>query len=761
MTEQHSDNRPPDLSWLSNLRAALGAVDIVLEATPNDPAAPRFEYGKAFPQPQAVVLDPQEQASEKWRDIVRSHLSSANWKVCLANLIAVPPRAIRGEVDGFALWDSAAFLAGILKNSPEGQIVAALMPVAVLNLQRSEPLRGWLSKAHSVEWIIFLGSEAAQLIGAYPGFGLTLVVIRSGLPVVESPRILRLVDLTSVSAAKWLPTLRAAAKRGGGEVGPSIVIRNPVLDGGPWTYQRFSKCFAESRSDAERLGSLRRLGELAESLSTGLHRAVEAHRIELHENGSMPDGAIACFGGRSIGRKGELTSPVCGVLREGLSDDVLLRPGDVLVRTIVNPSSMGSSVFAAVVTDEVLPATFDRTCICIRWRDEIPQESRNLLAAYLNSTHARHWLTAHGVQLTLNLSVLEKLEVPDPSADVVSALQVLSDAEQQYRAWANDVAVTRLQLFTEGSLAKGVPALLARQRTEVERLRAARDAGSIDYRIRNYYPHPIALRWESILQAEPGKAKIEAILDCAEHLLTLLAVMAILQEPSTTHGPIRTRLLSFVRDGALHLDWGKCFALLKEGANVTARDPNPLSLRFPELAELATAIVDGTSAWSKAERELRDRRNNFSHLQRFPDTELTGLSDELLQNLNCLLESTDFISTLPLVHVVDYELDPIITDRFATFQYLEGISPVFRREKRRVPAEVPRGAVGFLNQRGDFISAFPWLTMNICPMCKRPEIFVFNRYQSQMVTSIAMETGHPQELPTLLKSVATAIGEDR
>jgi hypothetical protein len=141
----------------------------------------------------------------------------------------------------------------------------------------------------------------------------------------------------------------------------------------------------------------------------------------------------------------------------------------------------------------------------------------------------------------------------------------------------------------------------------------------------------------------------------------------------------------------------------------------------------------------------------------FPDSDLSKLSDAILENLNNLLEAVSFIGALPLVHVMDYELKPISSERVATFEFLQGISPVFARAQRKVQSELPRGAVGFLNQRGEFVSALPWLTMTPCPLCRRPELFVFNRYEDNQATYIAMETGHPDENKLLAKSIAALI----
>jgi len=139
---------------------------------------------------------------------------------------------------------------------------------------------------------------------------------------------------------------------------------------------------------------------------------------------------------------------------------------------------------------------------------------------------------------------------------------------------------------------------------------------------------------------------------------------------------------------------------------------------------------------------------------------LIALSDEFVEKLDCVLEAVSFLSTLPFVHVADYGLNPLSSQRIATFHFLQGISPVFLRGQREVQSELPRGAAGSLNQRGEFVSALPWLTITPCPVCKRAELFAFSRYERQEATYIAMETGHPHEDPLLAKSIAALIAAD-
>lgn len=76
---------------------------------------------------------------------------------------------------------------------------------------------------------------------------------------------------------------------------------------------------------------------------------------------------------------------------------------------------------------------------------------------------------------------------------------------------------------------------------------------------------------------------------------------------------------------------------------------------------------------------------------------------------------------------------------------------------QKVQSELPRDAIGFLTRAGVFVSTHPWLILDNCPVCKRPEIFVFNRFEHNLPTYIAMETGHPHEHALLAGNVATEI----
>lgn len=747
MTERQSHS----LAWLGELTQFLGlAPDLVIQPVGHEPGIPTLDFGPALPQPEEMHLPTPSDTQDHWRRTLTELLDRREWKLCLINLLGIPVQTLAIERDGARWQDGPAFLTEALWASPPGRIHIVLSPAGLLSENRHAYFRTWIASRHRLEWLVYLGPAAAKLLGVHPTFRMAVLVIHTGVADREKPHLLRLVDLTDIERSEWKKVLLHTAKRSGGEVGPSIVLRNPELDDRPWTYQRFSKRLHEIREDARQLGALKPLGEWVKNFRVGLKRTVGA--VDLGEAGTAPEGTVLCFGGRSIQRGGQLGPPVCAVKRDGIPKEMMLRPGDILVRSIAGLSPQHDPLVAARVPEHALPATFDRTCIRLRWRPVVDNQVADLLIGYLNSRHARDWLIAHGVQSTLNPSVLRQLEVPDPSPEVLKALETLSQAEKHYRQWGDEVQGARQELFAAPSYGQQVTALIERQRIEIERLRAAEDSQSLGHQIRNYYPHPIALRRELILQKEHGKDKLDSILECAEYAITLVAVMAMLQV-ATDHDVgsslPTSQLRSFCREGSLHLDWGKCLAVVREGAAFTTKHTNPLSLPFPALATLETRFANDSSDWAQSERTLRVQRNNQSHLLHLPDVEIHQMSDDFSRHLDVLLGGVTFLGTTPLVHVLDYQLHPVSGERVATFYFLQGASSAFQRREQMVAGEVPRGIVGFLDHQGAFRSAFPWLMMDTCPVCKRGELFVFNRFENSQVIYVAMETGHPHH-PTNL-----------
>src|SRR5207237_272252 len=111
-----------------------------LEARPNDPNSPGFDYGQNLPAPKIIVLRENDE-QRAWQTALMAAVQDGDWQVCVANLILIPQRSLRSEVEGKSMFDGASFLAEILTNTAHGKLVAALVPRTILVDQRSSAFR--------------------------------------------------------------------------------------------------------------------------------------------------------------------------------------------------------------------------------------------------------------------------------------------------------------------------------------------------------------------------------------------------------------------------------------------------------------------------------------------------------------------------------------------------------------------------------------------------------------------------------------------
>jgi hypothetical protein len=365
-----------------------------------------------------------------------------------------------------------------------------------------------------------------------------------------------------------------------------------------------------------------------------------------------------------------------------------------------------------------------------------------LVVSFLNSSHFSEMLLAHGADLTLSITRLKDLEVPVPSSDVMDAFDRLSASEAKYEAWAEQCRQARSSIHMATSYSAAVERLLSQEQLDFERVSAAEESQTFEYRVRNYYPYPIALRRELIRQLDHDQDRLDKTLLCAEHAMNLLALASMVQlagEHDLGEEIPSEAMKSFVRDGTLSMDWGRAEAVVREGLARTVRTKYPLSLPFPAFVRLTETSDDSFVA---AERRLREIRNSTRHLEEIPPSDLDAIAQRATEDLDVLLGALGVFVVTPLVVIDDYRMDPTTQHRYVTVRILRGASQAFRVEQKTVEREVPRGAVGFLDHAGLFRSLSPWLVMKTCPKCRREELFLFNRYEQGTAKYVAMESGH-------------------
>jgi hypothetical protein len=755
-----------DFSWVSEVMPAVcPEVHLSVEAQAADEVVPTFDFGPRIPNVHRLTLSASyDKGRTGWwnRSLARSIPLKAG-EVCFVNLLTVPSESIETNVDGLPFKDGGALLAKLLKHAETGNKIVVLchrrlvLGSSSIAERRASNLRGWLADHHSVDWVIYLGSEAGTSQGSASSHSeLALLAIEAGSTSEASRHPTRIADLARLPRKDWPRILKYCAKRGGGERDDTIVLRDQTLDGEPWTYQRFSADMASTLEDAAEAGALCRLADFVEDIRKGPGRKSERREWNKTTFASgadetkIPDDSVSGFALHS----GRLVRTAYVVNKNKLDETLHLREGDILIGSVVNLNDSGQVRTFTIATND-LPATFDNSCFLLRWRKDTPAAVAALLLQYLTTDHAKTWFMAFGVSRTLSKRALEQLEVPNPSPEILGALHKLTEVEQQYRMWADEVAHVRTGIFINRSVRDQVGQLIKRQQLEEERLQAATDAASFMHQVRNYFPYPIALRRAKIPYASSPRARIDEILDCAEQLVTLTSILCLIQDSHTTdeNGPVMSTFASFCSRQSVHTDWGKCSVLVSQGARFAQRMENPLSLPFPDLALLFEEEDSDTNTWADSERCLRKWRNDLAHGFTPPDEDLEQIAGDLEQHLDRLLKAASFFASLPLVQVEDYDRCPITGKRTARYKLLTGISDAFERRATQVDTEVPRTGIGFLTRQGAFLSACPWLHMETCPTCKRPEIFVLNRYENEVATYIAMETGHGHEISSMKPAI--------
>ena len=643
--------------------------------------------------------------------------------------------------------DLDQFLAGLLASLPEGADVAMLSGAPGLITRQVILAHG------QPEWLLWLGPEDAWPLGVHPKFKPVLLVFRKVESHAEARNPLRLVDLEDLDEALAVERVAMVAARMGGE-GPGFIIsRTARLDQKPWNFHRFSQIHERAVKDLEELGSTSPLGTLADWIGQQIHRVRDGRLLKKVPDGRLlkdvpqdvsvlSEGELRCFDGRSIGDSGVLFGYSHTIPRGAVRETAWLRPGDILIRRI---GRIGQPLRVALVRPEDLPGVALDSLIVVRPKSGEPVTP--FLPGYLRSERVAKLLAAEVVPqdvLILSVQTISSLPVPLPKPEVLEALDRLEADRARHQAWADELEAKRSELFLSPSYREAVPDLLHAVNVSADRVRSAQDAGTLDFLVRERFPHPISLRREHILRTPHGEDRLKKIRECAEILISLLATLAMtdlsLQPRFAWSGFLRRDT-----NGTHTMDFGKAFNILDNHLAAYAKHPNPLVLDFPQFTRLEGLREGSVAPVRKALERIYYRRNKASHLIREAETRIPAVSEQHSSALDLLLECCSLLTELPLVRVEDYWYDPFENRREAEFEFLTGISTVFRRERREVSVEVPKGKLGFLAEGNRFHPVPPFISLRPCKECGRSEIFMFSRLTRTRLTMVSMEQGHEWE----------------
>lgn len=182
------------------------------------------------------------------------------------------------------------------------------------------------------------------------------------------------------------------------------------------------------------------------------------------------------------------------------------------------------------------PAALSRRVIRLRPLDNPPFTS--YLVSYLSSPAVERLLRAEAGSFTaatarLRISDLRELSVPLLEHDALAEIEDIENLERDLKRTADDIASARRSLFD----AQG-PDDFRRNARNLRETSALISAGlamadNLDYKIRNFYPYPLAFPYRAISAETTLRGRYQQQLRFAENVLAFLGSLSLaLVEPS-------------------------------------------------------------------------------------------------------------------------------------------------------------------------------------------------------------------------------------
>lgn len=689
-----------------------------------------FEVSELLARDQVSRLSLADATSaEAWRAVVRDR------RTVILDLLGLRRPARRPDLP--------ATLSALTAAVPAGGVLGFMVAPHTLETSAQLELKQFLAEGCAVEWIAWFEFPFTPVTWA-------MVVAR---PASTKAPAQRLVDARGLPVAEAVTLIDLCRKRRGGDGERERVRHGPLPLDRPWTWWGLSRAAEEERKNTLELGPPRPLSEVAR---LRIARPGRWTVTELENPENLRDDQVGIVQGSAIGRDGSLSIPSRVVPRDEVDSRHLLEPGDVVIASVFR-----DVLRVGLVPPNYPPSLAHTSVMQLRFHDGIEAVERAAIVAYLRSARYARRMSEAGSSLggvwRATGAAFEKIGVPRFDQRILDALARSAAARVQFSEWARELDERESAFFDAKSFRVELPAFLSRSRIAADQVQAASDVDTLEGRIRQRFPHPLAFRYETVAQMDHGSERVRATLECAEHIVFFLAFLGL----ANLGGGPTTSLQAWSEErGSLSLDWGKADSLLRETASKAYKVANPLATAVPEFERLHGALSDQASSLNQACRELRAWRNDESHLSRSTPDEVMEASERFAGHLRALFDAASFITQTPLVAVDDYSRDPHTDEPRARFAYLVGVSAAFKRSWASVEKELTRTHVGVRDVHGRFHSLYPWLIRRNCEKCKHAETFVLSKFDSKMAKYVAMESGHPLVDPALASALTNFVARN-
>ncbi|MBE7324103.1 hypothetical protein IEQ44_05515 [Nocardioides sp. Y6] len=417
---------------------------------------------------------------------------------------------------------------------------------------------------------------------------------------------------------------------------------------------------------------------------------------------------------------------------------VELQPGDFVMREIERPDRRGKPV---EIEEADLPAAAGLNLIVLRPKALLEPEVSEFYRLYLASERSRVVMRPSRMGDHVRLVGIRRCPLPVPDADLVDALRSIRRAQGALKEWTDEGVGLTSRAF-EGSAGDARRTLIETGRELRLRVEAAAQIGSLDHRIANFYPYPIAHKWRLVRVAESaGDASrtYGAILECFEATVVFGAALAL----ACAHvNRLEVGAMAEVRKKLTHgggLSVGDWVNILKIVAS-----SKPFKRLNPDapLAVVRELLPEG-SVVARAQERLSERRNSESHQRKVDELDLRGAVEEARTDLELILSNAGFLADLPVYQVRSIRWDSFEGVGQAVVEVLRGDHPVPTPDTiTHKQMDLEKDSLYVRDLSGDLILLRPFLMRLQCPRCRSWSTFHPDRRHHGQLELKAVDHAH-------------------
>jgi len=481
------------------------------------------------------------------------------------------------------------------------------------------------------------------------------------------------------------------------------------------------------------IGERKRLEDIATIL--------RGNRLSHSENGTVDFLRAGDIDGGHVGVNDIEAQAEEGDIRGEVSKLASCKEGDILLKA-ADPFD------GALAADGTEGVPINQQVIIIRLHSE-HAELRQFLLEFIQSDTGYQLLSSLAGGATISrvrVDVLRDMPVPVPDKSLLSLVEDIHGVEIELDKRRQKLEEIRRQLFNMKDLNRS-EAHVREVSTEVQILSDGLvQSDDLTYKIRNFYPFPIAWGYRSLTGIREESERREELRRVAENLLAFLGCVGLsvmLHEqgiPKDGENLSREWLQNCWKGGVNFGDW-KDLAHLS-GKRLRSDAKSPLSADF---ASVWFAKSSGTKAseFYKITEELTAKRNIDSHGRGATRVERRERMHKFENMVDNVYEAVSFLVKYPihLVQGIDSPWDKS-TFEVSSLAYI-GDHPSMQMKTTELSSPVTKGLLYIESGGEDWVPLHPWMSVAYCPICTHRETYIVDKRSGKGKYDFkSLERGH-------------------